>query len=272
MNIIKKAVGLLRLYRCDVPVIVFLATFAGRFFTTGFTVNIVYEALFIAFLPYNFVYVLNSITDVLEDSVNKPSRPIPSGDITRNEAIVYLMFLAVFSVVGISFLFKGIEMFLAFLIIFLGFSYSLPPFVFKKRAFAASVVTGWGVMHPLFITGGLELFSFSLSVMFHAIGTTTLKDLSDEKGDKLAGRDVFIKKAGLKAVLTVSIGLSMVSLISFQFTKYPVASIVPAASIAVIALSYFFKRDSFENSVYHKTIWTTALLSVATIVCIHFFY
>ncbi|HSW60967.1 MAG TPA: UbiA family prenyltransferase [bacterium] len=270
-NVILKTAGFFKLYRPDVPVIVFLGTFAGRVFTTGFRVSVIYEALFLALFPYNFVYTLNSITDVTEDSVNKPLRPIPSGLITKNEALAWLLFLTVVSVSGISFIFKGVEMFLAFLIILLGFSYSMPPLVIKKRALLAPVITGWGVTHPLFITGGMTLFLFSLSIMLHAIGTTSLKDLTDIEGDTAAGRKTISATKGIPSVIAMSLLFKISSIILFQFTQYGIASIIPVISIFVVLYHYFYLRNDFVRVIYKRTIWTTAILSVFVIAYVQLF-
>jgi 4-hydroxybenzoate polyprenyltransferase len=267
-NVILKTAGFFKLYRPDVPVIVFLGTFAGRVFTTGFRASIIYEALFLALFPYNFVYTLNSITDITEDSINKPLRPIPSGLITKNEALIWLLFLTIVSVTGISFIFKGVEMFLAFLIILLGFSYSMPPLVIKKRALLAPVITGWGVTHPLFITGGMTLFLFSLSVMLHAIGTTSLKDLTDIEGDTAAGRKTISATKGIPSVIVMSLFFKIFSIILFQFTQYRVASIIPVISIFVVLFHYFYLKKDFAKVIYKRTIWTTATLSVFVILYI----
>jgi 4-hydroxybenzoate polyprenyltransferase len=265
-----KAVGLFRLYRTDVPVIVFLGTFAGRVFTTGFAVSVIYEALFLALFPYNFVYTLNAITDVKEDSINKPLRPIPSGLISPKEAIYWLVFLTVVSVGGISLIYSGIELFLAYLIIFLGFSYSLPPLSLKKRGLIAPLITGWGVMHPLFITGGSELFLFSISIMCHSIGTTSLKDLSDDKGDIAAGRKTISVLKGTPTVVAMSMLCNILSIILFQFTNYGVGALIPAFSILVVQHNYHFDRLNFSKTVYKRAIWATAFLSVIVIGLIKF--
>lgn len=256
-----KIKGFLRLYRIDVPVIVFMGTFIGRILTTGYSLHIVFESAFVAVFLYNFVYTLNSITDSIEDSVNKPWRPLTDGTITKHEAVMWLMFITAVSAIGIPVLFKGVEIFLAFLVIFLGISYSLPPFTLKKRLFIAPLITGWGVVHPLYITGGMKLFWVTSSLLLHAVGITFLKDLSDVKGDKLAGRSVITEYFGLNKIVMISIILKLMSIAAFQFTNYPEISIIPAVSIFVLIYLYIKKRDDFTKTVYKKLIWTTALTS-----------
>lgn len=266
MKKISKIKGFLRLYRPDVPVIVFLGTFAGRIMTTGFEMKVIAQALFLALFPYNFVYTLNSITDRIEDSVNKPWRPLTDGTLEKKEAVWWLMFITIVSTAGIPFLFSGIEIFLAYLVIFLGVSYSIPPMVFKNRILIAPLITGWGVVHPLYITGGKELFWLTTSLLLHAVGTTVLKDLSDIEGDRLAGRSVVTDRFSLGTVITVSVILSGVSFTAFLFTEHPEISIIPAVSIPVLLYSYLKKRDDFFKTIYKRMIWTTAFSSLIVVV------
>lgn len=261
-----KIKGFLRLYRPDVPVIVFLGTFAGRIMTTGFEMKIIAQALFLALFPYNFVYTLNSITDRLEDSVNKPWRPLTDGTLEKKEAVWWLMFITIVSTAGIPVLFKGVEIFLAFLVIFLGFSYSLPPFTLKNRLFIAPLITGWGVVHPLYITGGIELFWVTSSLLLHAVGVTFLKDLSDIKGDKLAGRSVVTDHLQLRTVVLISIFLKMMSITAFLFTDHSVIGVIPAISIISLLYHFIKRKADFTEIIYKRMIWTTAFSSFLVVI------
>jgi len=259
--VLLKIKGFLRLYRIDVPVIIFLGTFAGRMMTTGFEMKIILEALFLALFPYNFVYTLNSITDRLEDSVNKPWRPLTDGTLTKNEAVIWLLFITIVSAAGIPMLFKGIEIFLAFLIIFLGISYSLPPFTLKNRLLIAPLITGWGVVHPLYITGGMKLFWVTSSLLLHAVASTFLKDLTDVSGDKLAGRSVVTDHLKLQTIIFISTLLNISSIAAFLFTDYPVIGLIPAISIISLLYNYTMRRADFTEIIYKRVIWTTAFSS-----------
>lgn len=262
--------GFFRLYRFDVPVIVFLGTVAGRMLTTGFNFHVILEALFLSLFPYNFVYTLNSITDKFEDSINKPWRPLPDGTLSNKEAVYWLIFITFISAAGIPVLFSGIEIFLAYLVIFLGISYSLPPLTLKKHLYIAPLVTGWGVAHPLYITGGMKLFWVTSSLMLHAFGTTFLKDLSDIKGDKLAGRSVVTDYFGLKKIVSVSITLMSMSIVAFIFTNYPFIGIIPAVSIIVVLYLFNKKRAVFVDIVYKRVVWATAISSAFIVVLLSF--
>ena len=268
---IKKFKLLLRLYRLDVAVLVFLGTLAGRILTTELTWMHFVQAIFLSVFPYNFVYTLNAITDMPEDSVNKPWRPLPSGTISDKEAYLWLAFLTIGSSALIPALFSGVEIFLAYLIMFMGMSYSIQPFVFKKRAFLAPMVTGWGVVHPLFLTGKVAIALISVSLLFHGFAVTFLKDLSDIKGDKKAGRKIIIEIISLTQLVFLSGFLNIVSVIGFLLSDYRSAAFIPASSFILINYEYFYRRKFFTDSIYKKAVRLTVAGSLI-ITIFYFFY
>ncbi len=256
-NKIKAYAGL---YRLDVPVIVFSGAFAGRLLITDeFSWFFFFEAFFLALFPYNFVYTLNSITDKTEDSINKPWRPLPSKKLTTTEASTYLIFITVISVMGIPVIFNGWEIFLSYLVILLGFSYSVKPFAIKNRGLLSSIITGWGVVHPLYITGGQTLALTTTCVLFHGIGATLLKDLSDLKGDAAAGRKLITDKIPVSGIFLISLALMIFSAASFFLTEHSFISIIPLGSATVLTYNFFYKREFFCEKIYKKIIWTSAL-------------
>lgn len=257
-----KLISLLKLYRADVAILVFFGTLAGRRLTTELNFIHFVQATFISFFLYNFVYTLNAITDMPEDSINKPWRPLPSGDISNREAFLWLSFLTLGSAAFIPVLFNGIEIFLAYLIMFLGMSYSIPPFVFKKRAFLAPAITGWGIVHPLFLTGKTAIALISISLLMHGFATTFLKDLSDIKGDKKVGRKNVLDVISLTQLVLLSDILNIISILGFLVSDYKVAALIPLMSSLVINYEYILKRESFNSTIYKKTIRSTVASSI----------
>ena len=167
----RKFPAFFRLYRADVFLLSFLAFFAGRLLGKDeFSWFFAVQSLFVALFPYNFVYTLNSITDVVEDSANKPWRPLPSGVISRRDAVLWLIFLTFGTILGSVVLFEGLEKFLVFLILFFGVAYSLPPLTLKKRGIAACFVTGVGIAYPMIVAGGKSCLPCSLSLLLHVLG------------------------------------------------------------------------------------------------------
>ena len=262
LNTLRKFLSLFKLYRADVAILVFSGTLAGRILTTELMSLHLIQALFLSAFVYNFVYTLNAITDMPEDSINKPWRPLPSGAISFREAFLWLSFLTLASSTLIPVLFSGIEIFLAYLVMFLGMSYSIQPFVFKKRAFLAPIITGWGVVHPLILTGKTAIALITASLLMHGFAVTFLKDLSDLKGDKKAGRKIITEIISLTQLVLLSDLLNTISLIGFLSSDYKAAAVLPASSGILISYEYFFRKQTFNATIYKKAIRNTVAFSM----------
>jgi len=263
----RKIPAFFKLYRADVLILSFLAFFAGRLLGKGnFSSVFLVQSFFIALFPYNFVYTLNSITDVVEDSKNKPWRPIPSGALSRRDAVLWLIFLAFCSISGTVILFDGLEKYLVFAILIFGIFYSLPPFVLKKRGMLACFVTGLGIAYPMIIAGGIEFFPFSASLLLHVLGVTVLKDLSDFEGDVLAGRKV-AGSANIGKNCFLSVVFMLLSAAGFLLTPFKTAVVLPVFALAVLFFSMFFLKD-FNKKIYQRMIFATASASIAALILI----
>lgn len=266
----RKIPAFFKLYRVDVLILSFLAFFSGRLLGKDhFSAVFLVQSLFIALFPYNFVYTLNSITDVVEDSKNKPWRPLPSGILSRRDAVLWLLFIAFCSISGTVILFDGTEKLLVFGILILGIFYSLPPFVLKKRGLLACFVTGAGLAYPMIVAGGIGLLPFSLSLLLHVLGVTVLKDLSDFEGDILAGRKVK-NASSIGKIYTISVFLMLLSVIGFLRTPFKIAVILPVSSLLVQLFSFCFFRKDFKSKIYGRIIITTGVSAVVALVLLMF--
>lgn len=268
---LRKIPAFFKLYRIDVLILSFLAFFAGRLLGKGdFSAIFLIQSLFIALFPYNFVYTLNSITDIVEDSANKPWRPLPSGVVSRRDAVLWLLFIAFCSISGTVVLFDGAEKFLVFGILIFGVFYSLPPFALKKRGFLACFITGLGIAYPMIIAGGFAFLPFSLSLLLHVLGVTALKDLSDFEGDMLAGRKVK-SASSIGKIYTVSVFFMLLSAAGFLLTPLKIAVILPVSSLFVLIFSLFVSKKDFKAKIYSRIIFTTGISAVAALIALFHF-
>lgn len=260
---LRKISAFFNLYRADVLLLSFLAFFAGRVLGKGeFQWIFLVQSLFIALFPYNFVYTLNSITDVVEDSANKPWRPLPSGVISRRDAVLWLLFLTFGSILGTVVLFEGWEKPLVFAILLFGTAYSLPPFLLKKRGLAACFVTGFGISWPMIVAGGTGFLPCSVSLLLHVLGVTVLKDLSDREGDALAGRK---NSRSVAKTLLISNVFMLLSVVGFLMTPQKIAAVIPVSSLLLLFFSFFFSKKDFEEKIYGRIILLTGITAVAAI-------
>jgi len=260
---LRKIPAFFRLYRADVFLLSFLAFFAGRLLgKDDFSWLFLIQALFVALFPYNFVYTLNSITDVVEDSANKPWRPLPSGTISRHDAAKWLVFLALGSTAGSVVLFQGLEKLLIFSVILFGVAYSLPPFVLKKRGILACFVTGTGIAYPMIVAGGESFLPCSLSLLLHVLGVTALKDLSDSEGDILAGRK---NRLSLEKTCAISAFFMVCSVAGFLMSHQKIAVILPVSSLILLSANFFFAKENFKEKIYGRIILITGITAVAAV-------
>ena len=147
--------------------------------------------------------VLNQITDLDIDRMNKPKRPIPSGRISVNTAaaiaaiLYFICFVVAYFTIGWAF----------FLIILVGaafsWAYSIPPVRTKNNPILANptmafprgvllIVAGYAAQ--LELVGRLDTFWTSPApwaagvIMFlFILGSASTKDFADIKGDKAYG-------------------------------------------------------------------------------------
>lgn len=260
----RKLHAFFRLYRADVFLLSFLAFFAGRLLGhNDFSRLFLIQSLFIAVFPYNFVYTLNSITDVVEDSANKPWRPLPSGVISRRDAVLWLIFLTFGTIIGSVVLFEGLEKLLVFSVLIFGVAYSLPPLTLKKRGLTACFVTGVGIAYPMIIAGGKGFLPCSVSLLLHVLGVTALKDLSDTEGDVLAGRK---SRLSLEKTCAVSAFFMILSAVGFLLSPQKIAVILPVSSLVLLLSNFFFAKNNFREKIYGRIILVTGITAVAAVV------
>lgn len=167
-------------------------------FRWGMLLNIVGGAFFAALLN-TASNVLNQITDLESDRINKPERPIPSGKVTVREAWVlsissYVLALLVAWIVtpaGTNY-----ACFLCALVAAAAtYVYSAPPFRTKRFGWWANLtiatprglflkVAGWS----LIISPNTPEAWYIGSIFFvFLLGASSTKDFADMKGDEVAG-------------------------------------------------------------------------------------
>jgi 4-hydroxybenzoate polyprenyltransferase len=185
-----------------------------------------------------FSYGYNQLTDLDEDRINAPHRPLVTGELSVNECKVFLTVLLFISFAPLLFLGR----YIAFLLmlagpVFSGIVYSK----FRIKGFVIKpffVAYGWSfvpiiaysavtnTMSPLF----LIFVPFFLSLMFL---TTTMGDLRDINGDKENGVRTLPVVFGVKAVLT---NLQIYTIVNYSILIVGIVlAILPAdATLGVI--------------------------------------
>ncbi len=142
--------------------------------------------------------VLNQLTDLENDRINKPTRPLPAGLVTVRETIAFSCLLYALALVEAWFLSpKGRHQ--CFWIVVaaaaITYVYSAPPFRTKRWGALANLtiavprglllkVAGWAAVVPIW---GLEPWYLGGIFFLFLLGASTTKDYSDMEGDLAAG-------------------------------------------------------------------------------------
>lgn len=151
--------------------------------------------------------VINDIFDVEIDRINKPNRPLPSGNVSIREA--YFLFSGSYLIAWIMAWMVNYHVFLVALIF--GLLLILYSYRFKRMVlvgnFVVSLATGMA-----FIYGGMAVnriegtFFPALFAFFFHFGREIIKDLQDVEGDRARGANTLAVVYGTKtALITTSI-------------------------------------------------------------------
>jgi geranylgeranylglycerol-phosphate geranylgeranyltransferase len=265
-----KASALFRLGRPFTSLLGAVAIFAASFVGKG--VNIGAYALPVALgviIGYIFTSSSNALNDYYDreiDRVNHPERPIPSGKVTPQAALIFAssgFAISVALAIWLSFYagFFGLGLVLAALLVQLAYDLKV-----KKVKAVGNIFIGFQtVLAFLFggvIVGNLGPVVFMASASFLAItAREVVKDVEDIKGDvdkvslpKMIG----VKKANFLALVLVfsAIAVSIVAFYPFRILGWDYFAVVLAADALFIGSMPLL----FRNPRQAREMWKYAML------------
>ena len=138
---------------------------------------------------------INQICDFKNDSINKPHRPLPSGQMTRRQAWVFVAvtyFIALAMVAVINW-----QIFAIYVVAALAtLAYSVPPVRLKRSTWGSNIiialirggllkVAGWAAVAT--VLHSVEPWYIGSIYVVFLLGATTTKDFADIEGDRAAG-------------------------------------------------------------------------------------
>lgn len=220
----------LRLYRIDAFAITLLSYISPLLILKKglFAQDVIY-AFMISGISINSVYSLNSWFDRDIDAVNKPERPIPSGVISAQSALIYSALLTIAASVYPFFLNIPLLSKLLFITIpFCGVLYSNPVFPFKKKMILSVFVTSYLMVVPVAIGFTINHFMESnfyvpVYLFMYCLAVIPLKDIEDIQGDVMHGSQNWSDRIGDKKLFKVSAAiLFLVAASSFIFITDPI--------------------------------------------------
>lgn len=205
-----------------------------------------------AFLISSCGNVINDYFDFQIDRINRPARPLPSGDISKTNALIYFVILNILglfsaSLVNTQFLIlatinSGIS---------LGYAWKL-----KRMPLIGNIAVAW-LASTTFLAGGLTAASLNEVIhspivfltaiaFFVTLGREIYKDLEDMRGDRACGAattpitigaSLSVKIANM--VILVGLGFAVAPYLINVFGDFYLAALVPS----IIVLMYAMKTD-----------------------------
>ena len=207
----KKIEGLYRLLRFELPFSAGVCVVLGQLFALGaFPPMYVALAAFLSIFSISAsILVLNDCLDVETDRINAPSRPIPSGMVTRTEALGFSALLAGAGLL-LGFALGAAPLALAFLLLLVGFLYNR---WFKKSGLPGNLMVGFSV-GMTFVFGGVSVgepwnstvWFFALIAALLDLGEEIAADATDMTGDRLIQSRSLALTYGRRAALRISGG------------------------------------------------------------------
>ena len=216
----KAVVNHLRLFRADAAVFAFGSYSAGGFLAPAPGFDPLAGAL-VTLASANFCYSFNAWTDRASDAINKPGRPIPSGQVSAGGALRYSLALFALSLVYPFLITRDPERLFWYLLIpFLGLFYSARPFRLKNRPPFSVLTVAAGLTIPFILGyadrgGGSELNGFFLAVFLFCTALVGLKDIEDERGDTAVGERNLYHMFGLRLLDASLVGLAFTLALSW---------------------------------------------------------
>jgi geranylgeranylglycerol-phosphate geranylgeranyltransferase len=210
----------------------------------------------------------NAVADKDIDKINKPERPLASGKISDNQAIILTIIL--YSIAIILGLFLGLITFgIIFLAIIITFLYSYKPIYLKKKLFIGNLsgailysllcpLAGWSLYANNPINTTIIFFLFVLG-----IGLSFIKDFEDSLRDgihKVSSLPVVIGK-----VQTTNLIL-LIELFAFSIIAYAIFSEILDIIYIILLLMiipFLFCTNKFKHvknliydrQIFYKIVW-----------------
>jgi geranylgeranylglycerol-phosphate geranylgeranyltransferase len=203
-----KIPGMLRIMRPANAVVAGLAAILGYFIASGTLVPGVFLIWAVVVLVTAGGNTINDYFDAGIDRINRPDRPIPSGEVQEREAwnVSFILFAG-----GIL-----IAAFTNLLCIAIALSNALLLFLYaarlKRSCFSGNLAVSY-LSASIFLFGGaylgwegaVRVLPVALITFFAMVSRELLKDAEDVEGDLTAGADTVPVRYGVKATALLSL-------------------------------------------------------------------
>lgn len=264
MNKIK---GLVRLVRFELPFSAGVCVVMGQLLALGKFASplLTFYAFASVFLISASILVSNDYFDVETDRINAPHRPIPSGLVSANEALIFSVILLQAGLI-LSYRISIAALLCTISLSVVGFLYNRK---FKKNGLPGNLMVCFSV-GMTFIYGGVSVgLPFNKIVLFFGViaalidlGEEIAADSMDMQGDRLINSNSLAIKYGRPAALGISLYIFffviLLTPIPFIINWFPVIYMIPI-SIMDFAIAFsavkLLKSKNDEGRKYIRWIY-----------------
>ena len=191
--------------------------------------------------------VINDVLDVEIDRINKPERPIPSGAITRYDALMFFAILTGFGLIMSAYTTRQ-----AFIIAF----FAVPAIILYSKVFKGTALLGnllvGGLTGLTFIYGGAVVGNMQQAIIpavfafLINVGREVIKDMEDVEGDAKNGANT----------LPVKYGMKNAAIVATLFLLFVIISTIIPYMNGIYGLEYFIAVNFGVNVVLLYVIYS----------------
>jgi len=264
-----------RLCRPDAPAIAFFSYLVATHLAGGpLGWRAVAVAALLAGVSTNFIYSLNSLTDVREDRISHPERPLPAGLVSRHAATVYvaaLFSLAVLYPLGVATSTLALGLF--WLLPSLGIVYSVMPLRLRRFPAAGVVVISCGLVTPMTIgvvengSAG-ELWPVLVALLLFCLAVVPLKAVEEVDEAAATGAPNLFQRYGRRLFAWTATGLFADAAFVAAATGGHVRAFLLAMFAGALACLVVFSRRRDVTTLYRSMIRVVLLIGVAYFVAL----
>jgi geranylgeranylglycerol-phosphate geranylgeranyltransferase len=207
-----------------------------------------------SFMIITGMYVLNDLVDADLDRSNGKKRPIPTGQVSKRDAQIFIILTNVTGILLVLITFNLSSMLIALIIASIGLMYSAPKVALKDRFFLKTLSIAIALMlcavlgstaswHTNYLHGNTNIDKLIMPV--HAavmLGimvfiTSPFNDVADVTGDKVAGRRTIPVVIGRENTIKMAIYLSIsMTIVSWLFYGLHAISTITPVLVSFIAM------------------------------------
>jgi len=277
-SIQSKLRGFARLFRFELPFTAGLCAVLGQLLALGTLPTIIEMTL--GFLSVFFIsaaaLILNDFFDLESDIINAPNRPLPSGQVSKQDVILLTVGVTALGLIT-GLLISGAAVMVIIAVWIIGFLYN---WRFKKVFLVGNLMVSLSV-GMTFIFGGVSVNQpFSTLVWFFAmwvflinLGEEIAADAMDAEGDRAAGSRSLALVLGREKALKISAAIFLVvitaSSIPFIFGWLGWVFLLPfilTDAMMVYSVLKLLQTEEDQGRVYIRWIYMSGMVTLIVII------